>query len=96
MLRLLTFVIAAENDPDLLARTVLLFHRLAIPIHGLTMQRPGNAPHMRLTVTVLSDPDRSDRIAANLTKIAPVFSVEVRQPGIRQERLANRGFDGNS
>jgi len=32
MLKTLTFVIFAENNPDLLARTVLLFHRLAIPI----------------------------------------------------------------
>jgi hypothetical protein len=30
MLKTLTFVISAENHPDLLARTVMLFHRLAI------------------------------------------------------------------
>jgi acetolactate synthase small subunit len=86
MLKPLTFVISAENHPDLLARTVLLFHRLAVPIHGLIMQRPEEAPHMRITVHVLAEPDQSDRIAAQLAKLVHVIWVETRRAR-RQSRL---------
>jgi hypothetical protein len=34
MLKLLTFVVTAENQPDVLTRAVLLLHRLAIPIRA--------------------------------------------------------------
>jgi aconitase B len=40
MLKFVTFVVTAENHPDVLAPAVLLLHRLAIPIHALTMIRP--------------------------------------------------------
>jgi hypothetical protein len=50
MLKILTFVISAENHPDLLARTVLLFHRLAIPVHALMMRRHVGDSHLHIRV----------------------------------------------
>jgi acetolactate synthase small subunit len=79
MLRPLTFVIYAENHPDLLARTVLLLHRLAIPIVGLVMQRPEHSARMRMTLDVLAPPDQSERIAENLAKIVHVVWVQTRK-----------------
>lgn len=79
MLKPLTFVVSAENHPDLLARTVLLFHRLAIPVHGLIMQRPEGSPRMRITLHVLAHPDQSERIAANLGKLVYVVWVETQK-----------------
>jgi acetolactate synthase small subunit len=79
MLKVLTFVIWAENHPDLLARTVLLFHRLAIPVHALTMRRPVDDSNMHIQVEVLADPKQSDRIVANLAKITHVVWVEMRK-----------------
>jgi acetolactate synthase small subunit len=79
MLKELTFVVSAENHPDLLARTVLLFHRLAIPIQGLTMRRPQDSPKMRMTIEILADPEQSDRIVANLAKIVHVLSINLRE-----------------
>jgi acetolactate synthase small subunit len=81
MLKELTFVISAENRPDLLARTVMLLHRLHIPVHSLTMQRPVEAPRMRITLEVFADFERSDRIAAQLAKIVHVVSIETLKDG---------------
>ena len=78
MLKILTFVISGEDHPDLLARTVLLFHRLAIPIHALMMRRHVGDSHLHITVKVLANPERSDRIIANLDKIMHVVCVEMR------------------
>jgi acetolactate synthase small subunit len=75
MLKALTFVVSAENHPGLLARTVLLLHRLAIPIHALSMHRPRKSARMRITIEVLADPEQSDRIAANFAKLAHIVSV---------------------
>jgi len=79
MLKPLTFVIYAENHPDLLARTVLLLHRLVIPIVGLVMQRPEHSARMRMTLDVLAPRDHSERIAENLAKIVHVVWVESRR-----------------
>jgi acetolactate synthase small subunit len=79
MLKSLTLVISAQNDPNLLARTVLVLHRLAIPIHGLTMQRPKGSARMRVTIDVLAEPQASNRIAANLAKLVHVVSIKTRQ-----------------
>jgi acetolactate synthase small subunit len=81
MLKALTFVISAENHPDLLARAVMLLHRLHIPVHGLTMQRPVQAPRMRITIELLAEPEDSERIAAQLAKIVHVVSIKTRKPG---------------
>jgi acetolactate synthase small subunit len=79
MLKTLTFTISAENDPDFLARTVMLFHRMAIPIYGLTLQRPMDRSNMRMVIAVLADPSKSERIAVSLGKIVHVLSVGTRK-----------------
>jgi acetolactate synthase small subunit len=79
MLKELTFVVSAENHPELLARTVLLFSRLAISIHVLTMRRSKGSPKMRMTLEVLVHTKQSDRIVANLAKLANFVSNETRK-----------------
>jgi acetolactate synthase small subunit len=79
MLKELTFVVSAENHPDLLAHTVLLFHRLAIPFRGLTMRRPQDSSKMSMTIEILADPEQSERIVANLAKLVHVLSINVRK-----------------
>lgn len=77
MLKLVTFVVTAENHPDVLARAVLLLHRLAIPISALTMIRPEQScRRIHMTIHLTVDPARAPRIAANLSKIVHVLSVE--------------------
>jgi acetolactate synthase small subunit len=76
MLKSKTFVISAENHPDLLARTVMLLHRLAVPILALTMRRPTRSSRMRITIKVLTDPEKADCIVASLAKIVQVPNVE--------------------
>lgn len=78
MLKFVTFVVTAENHPDVLARAVLLLHRLAVPIRALTMIRPERSARMHMTIHVKADPARAPRIAASLLKIVHVLSVESR------------------
>jgi acetolactate synthase small subunit len=96
MLKTLTFVIYAENHPDLLARTVSLLHRLAIPIVGLLMQRPEHSARMRMTLDVLAPPDQSQRIAENLAKIVHVVLVESRKELDRPKRAVRASLLGSS
>ena len=91
MLKELTFAVSPENHLDSLARTVLPFPRLAIPVHGLTMRRPKNSPKMRMTIEVLAHTKQSDRIVANLAKLAHFVSNETRKQrpaSIRKPGLA--------
>jgi len=71
-----TFVIRAENRADLLARVVLLFHRLNLEIDALYMVRRRSSETMRMTVTVEAKPDQAARIAAHLYKVVQVTSVK--------------------
>jgi acetolactate synthase small subunit len=91
MLKFFTFVITAENEPDVLARAVLLLHRLAIPIRALTMIRPERSTRMHMTIHLKIDPARAPRIAANLSKLVHVVSVEAHdqdpQSAAKTERL---------
>lgn len=88
MLKSLTYVIAAQNHPDLLARTVLLLHRMNIPIHGLIMKRPQGLPAMHITIEVLAHPEQTDRIAANLAKLVHVVSIET--PKLKAKSIGRR------
>ena len=80
MLTPLTFVVSAETHPDLLARTVMAFHRLAIPIQALLMERrPESSRRMRITIEVVAYPEQSERIAKNLAKIVLVVWLQARK-----------------
>jgi len=77
MLKPLAFVVSAENHPDLLARTVLLFHRLAIPrTHHAA---PGGIAAHAHHASRSPHPDQSERIAANLGKLVYVVWVETQK-----------------
>jgi hypothetical protein len=79
MLKILTFVPPAETHPVLPARTVLLFHRPAIPVHALTMRRPADESNMHLKVEVFAEPEQSGRYLANLAELIQVVGVETRK-----------------
>jgi acetolactate synthase small subunit len=72
-----SFVIKAENRADVLARVVLLFHRLNVEIDALYMVRRRRSETMRMSVTIQFSREGSRRIEANLYKIASVASVEI-------------------
>ena len=74
-----TFVICAKNTPDLLPRVALLFHRSAVNIGTLTMNRTESRRHMRIGLTVTTDEHQARRMEANLFKIVNVVSVELRR-----------------
>lgn len=87
MLKLLTFVISAENHPDLLPRTVMTFHRLAIPIQALLMEsRPESSRRIRITVEALAHPGQFERIAESLAKIVHALWVQARKERHPPER----------
>jgi acetolactate synthase small subunit len=92
MLKFLTFVVTAENQPDVLARAILLLHRLAIPIRALSMIRPEWSARMHMTIHVKVDPFRAPRIAANLLKIVHVLSVETRNQDAKSAARTQRLF----
>jgi acetolactate synthase-1/3 small subunit len=78
-----TFVVTAENRADLLARLVLLFHRLSVEIHGLSMTRKRTSMAMRLNVTVEVEIEHARRIEAHLYKVVEVRSVRIGRAGRR-------------
>jgi acetolactate synthase small subunit len=86
MLKILTFLISAENHPDVLARTVMVFHRLAIPVQALMMRRHVGDSHMHIRVEVLADPERSERIIASLGKIVHIICVKLRKEESKSPR----------
>jgi acetolactate synthase small subunit len=71
-----TFVVDARKTPEMLARVVLLFHRLAVEIDGLTFQRRKDDGGFCITIQITGHSDKSRRIEANLYKIVDVLSVE--------------------
>ena len=75
------FVIQAENRADVLARVVLLFHRLNIEITSLYLVRRRASETMRMTVTVEADRDRAVRVEAHLYKVVQVKSVRLESAG---------------
>jgi acetolactate synthase small subunit len=73
-----TLDVEAVNHPDVLARIVMLLHRLAIDIPGLTMRPPAQRRRMNLTIEVELRAGDLDGIKANLFKVMPVVSVTCR------------------
>jgi acetolactate synthase small subunit len=71
------FVIQAENRADVLARVVLLFHRLNIEITALYLVRRRASATMRMIVTVAADRERAMRMEAHLYKVVQVKSVRI-------------------
>lgn len=92
MLNPVIFDISAENHPDVLARVVMLFHRLATPIQALSMKRPKNSKRMKLRVKIEADAGHADRIAASLLKVVPVISATHSHPKPRYPRKKEQGI----
>ena len=71
-----TFVIQAENRADVLARIVLLFHRLNVEVEALYMVRRRGSETLRIQVTIEANEEGRRRMEANLYKVVDVSSVK--------------------
>ncbi len=83
MLNSFTLDVFVEDSPDVLARIVMLLHRLAIRIRTLVMKPPKTSGRMRIIIEVESDADVVDRISVSLLKLVHVVSVETRKPAAK-------------
>ena len=76
MLNRVIYLVTAQDHPDVVPRTVMLLHRLAVPIGSLRVKRPRKSPVLRLTIEAEVIAGQTDRIAENLMKIVYVESVK--------------------
>jgi acetolactate synthase small subunit len=88
MLNRITYLVTAQNHPDVLPRTVMLLHRLAVPIDALRVERPGNSPLLELTIEAEVIAGQADHIAENLMKIVYVMSVKISRRPKHRSSLA--------
>lgn len=72
-----TFSIWAMNDLNVLARVVMLFHRLNVEIDAIWMVRRRESGALHIHVTTRSERDRALRLEAQLYKICGVTSVGI-------------------
>src|SRR5258708_36952572 len=72
-----TFVIQAENRGDVLARVVILFHRLNVEIAALYLVRRRASETERIRVTVEADRERAKRMETHLYKVERVVYVKL-------------------
>jgi acetolactate synthase small subunit len=76
MLNRVTYLVTAQDHPDVVPRAVMLLHRLAVPIGSLRVERPRKSPVLRLTIEAEVIAGQADRIAENLMKIVYAESVK--------------------
>jgi acetolactate synthase small subunit len=84
----LRFAVVAQNNADVLARVVLLFHRLAVEIESVRMPARRSIRELHITITVSGRQAQSHRVEASLYKLVDVLSVETISTG---SRSAQRG-----
>ncbi len=73
----LKLLIAAQNQSDVLARVVMLFHRAAVDIEAIRMPARGQGSELKITICVNGQQAQSQRMAAILEKVVDVLSVEI-------------------
>ena len=73
---MLTIDLHLNEKAHVLARVVMLFHRLALEIEELHMSRSATAGILQIRICVNADPSQYARIQANLYKLVEVLSVE--------------------
>lgn len=71
----MVFVISAVNDGNVLARIVMLFHRLNVEIDAIWMVRRSKSESMRIHVTVQAKEEPGKRLEAQLYKVVNVQYV---------------------
>jgi acetolactate synthase small subunit len=84
MLNSVTYLVTAENRPDVLSRVVLLFHRLAVPIDALTVKRSAKSQTLTLRLEAEVIRGQAERVAENVMKLVYVLSVEIRHRRLKQ------------
>jgi acetolactate synthase-1/3 small subunit len=70
------FVILAQNRADVLARVVMLFHRLAVDIESIRMPARDKKGELQIAITLKGEQPQSHRVEASLYKLVDVLSVE--------------------
>ena len=70
MLNRVIYLVTAQDHPDVVSRTVMLLHRLAVPIGSLRVHRAGESSILRLTIEAEVIAGQADRIAENLIAAA--------------------------
>jgi acetolactate synthase small subunit len=73
----LKLLIAAQNQSDVLARVVMLFHRAAVDIEAIRMPARGQGSELKITITLDRKNPNAHRMAAILEKLVDVVSVEM-------------------
>lgn len=73
----LKLFIAAQNQSDVLARVVMLFHRAAVDIEAIRMPARGQGSELKITITLDVKNPNAHRMAAILEKLVDVVSVEM-------------------
>ena len=90
MLSSVTYLVTAENRPDMIARVVMLLHRLAVPIDSLTVKRFEKERTLTLTIQVEAIAGQAERLAENLMKIVHVMSVEIGRSRTKLRRSSQK------
>jgi acetolactate synthase-1/3 small subunit len=75
-----TFILQVQNDPNSLARVVMLFHRRAIRIASLTMEPTITSGTLRIELTAIAHAGQAQRMTADLHKLVNVLFVEKDNP----------------
>jgi acetolactate synthase-1/3 small subunit len=82
-----TFLVKAEDKPDVLARVVMLFHRRAIVILSFSMSSTEHSGVVRMAITVQANRIQAERMVANLYKLLNILSVEIVWQNCPAERI---------
>jgi acetolactate synthase small subunit len=86
MLSRVSYLVIAENHPEVLSRVVMLLHRLAVPIEALAVKRSGKSQTLRLSLEAQVIAGHAERVAENLMKLVHVLSVEIGPLGTMYRR----------
>jgi len=85
----LKFVILAQNNANVLARVVMLFHRYGVEIEAIRMPARRKRKELQITIFVDGHQAHAHRMDASLYKLVDVLAVEIISGGpssIRKRR----------
>ena len=72
-----TFIVRVEDRGDSLMRVVSLLHRLALKVDSLVFGVSEVPRESSIRISLETEPDKAQRIAAQLNKIVEVLCVEI-------------------
>jgi acetolactate synthase-1/3 small subunit len=81
------FIVYAHNRAGVLARIANLFHRRALNIRSLTVGAAGEDQLAKLVLRAAAPGAELERVAAAITNLVDVLSVELTDPTLRGREL---------